>query len=212
MSATEDWLGRWREGRTGWHESAGSAALRRYWPALPAGTRVLVPMCGKSADLAWLAQQGLEVIGVELSRLAIEAFFAEQHIAFHLDEHGTMPSYRAEGGSVTLICGDFFELDCAPCGALYDRGAYVALPPAERPRYARQVDRLLSAEAARLLITLEYDQSLVSGPPFAISGDEVMRHWPQLQRVSERDDIAAAPPKFRAAGMSELLEVVWRSP
>ncbi|MCB1842419.1 MAG: thiopurine S-methyltransferase, partial [Halioglobus sp.] len=109
MSGAEDWLGRWREGRTGWHEAGGSAALRRYWPSLPAGTRVLAPLCGKSADLVWLAKRDLDVVGVELSRLAIEAFFAEQRIAFELDEQGPMPRYRAQGVSITLYCGDFFE-------------------------------------------------------------------------------------------------------
>ena len=73
----DTWLERWRDGRTGWHETDGSALLKRHWPRLVRGSRVLVPLCGKSVDLLWLASQGLEVSGVEISGLAIRAFFDE---------------------------------------------------------------------------------------------------------------------------------------
>ncbi|ANO50298.1 thiopurine S-methyltransferase [Woeseia oceani] len=211
MNGSEDWLGRWREGRTGWHEERGNAALQEYWPPLPAGTRVLVPLCGKSVDMLWLANRGLEVVGVELSALAIEAFFAEHAIAFDIDDSGALTRYRAVDRPVTLYCGDYFELACEPCAALFDRGALVALPESLRPAYARHTDSLLTSSAVRLLVTLEYDQQRASGPPFAVTAEEVQRYWPHLQRISVRDDIADAPPKFRAAGLTELLEVVWRS-
>ena len=70
----DQWIERWREGRTGWHEVDGSALLRRHWPRLVRGSRVLVPLCGKSVDMLWLASQGLEVTGVELSEIAARAF------------------------------------------------------------------------------------------------------------------------------------------
>ena len=185
--------------------------MREYWPRLPAGTRVLVPLCGKSLDVLWLAQRDLQVVGVELSALAIEAFFAEHSIEFATDDSGALKRYRAIDLPITLYCGDFFELNCEPCAALFDRGAFVALPASVRPAYAKHTDHLLTADATRLLITLEYDQRQAGGPPFAVSAEEVQGYWPKLQRVSVRDDMAAAPPKFREAGLTELLEVVWRS-
>ena len=61
------WIERWQIGRTGWHEPQGNASLKRYWDLT--GRRVLVPLCGKSADLLWLESQGNSVTGVELSEL-----------------------------------------------------------------------------------------------------------------------------------------------
>lgn len=209
---SEDWLGRWREGRTGWHEPRGNAALRRHWPALAAGSRVLVPLCGKAVDLLWLAGRGLDVTGVELSQLAVEAFFAENGLTAERVPGEELPAWRARDAAITLYCGDYFDFDAPPFDALYDRGALVALPPAERPRYAAHTARLLQPRAFRLVVTLEYDQRRAAGPPFAVAGSELETYWPDLERVESRDDLANAPPKFRDAGLERFDEVVWRSP
>jgi hypothetical protein len=60
---TEDWLGRWAEGRTGWHEPAGNEGLKTYWPDVGKPGSVLVPLCGKTPDLLWLAEIGHDVVG-----------------------------------------------------------------------------------------------------------------------------------------------------
>lgn len=211
-SGDEDWHGRWRDGRIGWHEAEGNAALRRYWPSLPAGSRVLVPLCGKSRDLKWLADRGHAVVGVELSALAVAAFFTEQGLAFDRSDAGRLTRYRARAADITLYAGDYFDFDCPPCDALFDRGALVALPTAERPRYAAHTDGLLKADALRLVITLEYDQGRVAGPPFAVSADELLSCWPELELLERRNDIDNAPPKFLEAGLGTFNEVVWRSP
>lgn len=212
MTVREDWLGRWQAGRTGWHEPAGNAALKEFWPALPPGSRVLVPLCGKAPDLAWLAQRGLHVTGVELSPLAIEAFFAEQGMAYRCETADRFVRYVAEAAMIELWCGDFFDFSAEPFDAVFDRGSLIALPRDTRFRYAKHCDALLRPGAYRLLVTLEYDQSQVAGPPFSVPADEVRAYWPSLQRLDERDDIDNAPPKFHEAGVDRLLEVVWATP
>lgn len=74
-----EWLARWREGRIGFHRHEAHPALVRYWPTLGAapGTKVLVPLCGKSLDMRWLAGEGYPVLGIELADEAIEQFLAE---------------------------------------------------------------------------------------------------------------------------------------
>jgi hypothetical protein len=79
---------RWEQGRTGWHEAIGSATLRQHWPQLPCGERVLVPLCGKTKDLIWLEARGLSVIGIELSRIAVEAIFAENRLSYSVIPDG----------------------------------------------------------------------------------------------------------------------------
>ena len=205
----EEWLQRWSEGRTGWHEDEGNASLKKYWRAT--GCRVLVPMCGKAQDLVWLAEQGNEVFGIELSRLAVGAFFDEQGLDYDVED-GEMPVYRARALPVTIYCGDLFALHDLHCDAHYDRGALVATPAARRADYARHVNTLLEAMPEQLIITLEYDESIAEGPPFSVPAEEILEYWPDLVCLDAYDDLANGPPKFRDAGLQEMTELVWRSP
>lgn len=207
----ENWLERWDNGRTGWHELKGNAGLHAHWPAQPSGARVLVPLAGKTPDMMWLAQRGCHVTGVELSPVAVEAFFAENGLPFTKDVHGGLQRYKATDHSIEIHCGDYFDFSTANFDALYDRGALVALPPEMRQRYVEHTNMLLKESPVRLVITLEYDQQVVSGPPFSVSESEILGYWPELMRVGEKDDIETCPPKFIAAGLTDIREVFWLS-
>lgn len=206
---TEDWLDRWEHGRTGWHESDGNAGLRQYWN-LNHG-KVLVPLCGKSPDLLWLVRRGHEVVGVELAEKAIHEFFSEQALDYEEVEGEPLRTFRAREVPVAIVCGDYFAFSAGPFDALYDRGAIVAIDPAMRPDYVRHTESLLKPGAPRLVITLEYDQAIVQGPPFALLADELGSYWPGLDRVASKSDLDNCPPKFRNAGLTDIAEVVWRS-
>ena len=203
----EDWLARWAEGRTGWHEPAGNAALQQFWSQLSAGRRVLVPLCGKTPDLKWLADQGHDVIGVELSEIATRQFFDEQSITPKATRVGGLPAWQ--GAQITIACGDFFEFSDGLFDAVFDRGSLVALDAGTRPAYVEHLKTLMKPSAKQLLVTLEYAQDVVSGPPFSVLPNEVTRYWPNLTRIFEREDIDNCPPKFREAGLEEVVEAVW---
>jgi thiopurine S-methyltransferase len=205
----EDWLARWQQGRTGWHEIGGNSGLRRFWPELPARSRVLVPLCGKTPDLCWLEGRNLDVTGIELSPLAAEAFFSENGIAHSVFRKDGFRVYAGSDRKISIWCGDYFRFAGQAFDAVYDRGALVALPADMRAAFARHTDSLLRPDAGRLLITLEYDQAIADGPPFSVTADEVRHYWPMLRRVSEKDDLENCPPKFRQAGLKEIAEVVW---
>ena len=202
------WIDRWEQGNTGWHELAGNAPLKQHWRGT--GKHVLVPFCGKSKDMLWLEEQGNKVAGVELSELAIEAFFDENELEFTVRD-GTLKAFQAKTRQITIYCGDYFALQTEPFDAHFDRGALIALPPDRRPAYAAHTSSLLADSAQQLVITLEYDQSVVAGPPFSVEAAEVRSYWPALQQVAAEDDIANGPPKFRKAGLKEMTEVIWRS-
>ncbi len=203
------WLERWQIGRTGWHEEGGNRNLKKHWRAN--GKRVLVPLCGKTPDLLWLEAQGNEVTGVELSEIAVAAFFAEHDLAYERSE-GVLNEYRAIERRITLYCGDYFAFTQTGFDAHYDRGALVALSPDLRTEYARHTTSLLTAGAEQLVIGVQYDQSVCDGPPYSISADEMRTHWPHLEIVATIDDTANAPPKFLEAGLGLMHETVWRSP
>ena len=205
------WIERWREGRVGWHEVDGSALLRRHWPRLVRGSNVLVPFCGKSVDLLWLAAQGLEVVGVEISEIAVRAFFDENDLGFENTVYGRLQCYRAMTAPIRLYCGDYFDYEDGLFHALYDRGALVAVSETDRQRYVDHTNALLEPDAYRMLITLEYDQEVVAGPPYSVGANEITTFWPDLERVYTRNDIDTGSPKFRKAGLTEVVESVWTS-
>lgn len=209
------WHTRWHEGRIGFHQDSPTPLMLKHWPSLdiPRGARVFVPLCGKSLDMAWLASQGLRVLGVELSQLAVEAFFEENGLRPEVAETRLGREYRA--GPVTIVCGDAFALDeaaLADCGAVLDRAALIALPPALRERYARELYARLPAGCRGLLITLEYPQQEKAGPPFAVAEDEVRALYAadyEVERL-ERRDILAQQPGFIAEGVTGLHTCVYR--
>ncbi|MGB5488498.1 MAG: thiopurine S-methyltransferase [Lysobacterales bacterium] len=207
----DEWLSRWQSGQTGWHETAGNSALRKFWPRLKTGSRVLVPLCGKSLDLLWLAQQGCDVTGVELSEIAARAFFSEAGIQVEVHASDGLLWFWSPQYRLRIVCGDYFRFSDKPYDALYDRAALVAIPSELRPVYVEHTKTLLKADAAQLLITLEYDQSKVNGPPFSVLSEEVRAYWPNLQRAGELCALKNMPPKYRDAQLSSFVEAVWLS-
>src|SRR3954470_4075301 len=142
------WLERWRKGRTGFHLAEANPRFTENAAIFSEATRVLVPLCGKSADLEWLVTQGYEVVGVELVELAAQAFFAERGLAPTRRADGAFVVY--EHGNLAIWVGDFFATASAQLGtfdAVYDRAAMIALPAELRKQYASHLQRLLTPKA-----------------------------------------------------------------
>lgn len=211
---TDFWLERWREGQTGFHQQRVTPLLQKYWPSLglPSDSQVLVPLCGKALDMLWLAEQGHRVLGVELSSLAIDQFFAENGLtpATHSSPLGT----HYVDGSIEIICGDIFALDpatLAGCLGVYDRAALIALPEGMRRRYVQHVYGQLSPEYRGLLLTLDYPQDNMDGPPFSVTDAEVQSLFAGHSdaTVIDRRDILEKEPKFIERGLKRLDTVVY---
>ncbi len=166
------WHERWQQGRIAFHEARVNAYLERHADRLATYPRVLVPMCGKSEDLAFLASHGHDVVGVELVEAAVVAFFAEHGIAPVVTARGALIEYVAP--AITVVQGDVFATTPEVIGAIdaiYDRAALVALPADMRPRYVAHLRGL--APKRVLLVAFEYDQTQMAGPPFAVAETEV---------------------------------------
>ncbi|MFT0533791.1 thiopurine S-methyltransferase [Castellaniella hirudinis] len=203
------WLQRWQAGQTGFHQDRVMPLLQKYWPrlGLAANAPVLVPLAGKSLDVAWLAEQGHPVLAVELSPLAVTQFFTEHDLRPRTWD--TPQGRWHEAGNIRYFCGDIFALDTAllaDCRACYDRAALIALPPDLRQRYAAHVYGHLPPGCQALLLTLDYPQHQMDGPPFAVPDAEVQTlfgaHW-QINALGSRD-VLAQEPKFAARGVSRM--------
>src|SRR5215470_5735689 len=106
--AMEDWTARWRDGRTAFHEGRPNRLLEHGVARLAGSRRVLVPLCGKAEDLAFLAARGHEVLGVDLVEQAVREFFDEHRLVPSIAPRGPYHAYQA--GAITLLAGDLFAL------------------------------------------------------------------------------------------------------
>lgn len=208
------WHDRWENNLTGFHLNEVNPYLKENWASLnlKPGARVFVPLCGKSLDLIWLADQGFDVVGIELSPLAVDAFFDENNLTAKSTQVAGLECRQSE--NITLFCGDFFALTTEILGqidAVYDRASLVALPTAMRQDYAAKLTEITQS-APKLLVTLEYDQSKMGGPPFSVSEDEVRALYQDNYQVKlvTAQDVLGNNEKFREKGLSAMDECIYQ--
>lgn len=187
------WLQRWDENNIGFHGNEANAHLVEHFPSLglPANSRVFLPLCGKTLDIAYLLSCGFRVVGAELSEKAIEQLFDELGVRPDIVDIGGLKHYRAD--NLDIFVGDIFHVSRFLLGtvdAIYDRAALVALPPAMRKEYSKHLMHLTET-SPQLLITYEYDQTVVPGPPFSVSKDEVHEHYDAAYTVKHLARIEA---------------------
>jgi len=210
----EFWLERWAREETGFHENEVNAYLIQFWHELRLAhdSAVFVPLCGKSADLQWLRGQGHPVLGIELSGIAVQAFFRENGYLPKVLHSEKFECYEANG--IRILCGDFFDLgrdDMAGVKAVYDRAAMVALPPEMRERYVKHLLDILPHAAQILLVTFDYPQAEMQGPPFALSAEEVTALYREHAeiRLLAQIDVLAQNPRFQKRGLTRLQESIY---
>ena len=173
------WHQKWADNNIAFHNSEVNPLLVKHFGTLflKKGSRVFVPLCGKTLDIAWLLSQGYCVAGAELSKVAIDQLFAELGVIPDVAEHGEVTHYSAT--DIDIFVGDIFNLSADMLGAVdavYDRAALVALPREMRDRYTTHLLDITN-KAPQLLISFEYDQTLMAGPPHSIRHEEVHQHY-----------------------------------
>ena len=162
------------------------------------GSAVLVPLCGKSVDMAWLAEKGHIVVGVEGVQTAIEQFSKESVPMRQSSNDGQLWLVSDENRcnsnngcmKIAIVQNDFIESDpremsnvlcnftgtCPrkePFDGIWDRAALVAVDPEDREAYSMTQVNLLKPGGRILLSCLQYDQSQMCGPPHSVDEDTV---------------------------------------
>jgi thiopurine S-methyltransferase len=211
----DQWLERWKQDRIGFHESTVNPYLPRYLSLfnLKPGDAIFLPLCGKTIDIVWLAEKGFRVTGIELSEIAIESFFAEQELRYQKFETDDFILRRS--GNISLIQGDYFALQAghlADCKMIYDRAALIAIDEENRSRYCAHMRSITRPDAAMLLVTLDYQQTQMSGPPFAVSEQEVGQHYADYYTIDvlEQNNVIDEKPRWRDQGLTSLSESAFR--
>lgn len=181
------WHDRWAQNQIGFHRSDANPLLVKYFHSLnlKKGARVFLPLCGKTLDIGWLLSQGYRVAGAELSELAVEQLFKQLGLTPEISKRDRLFHYKAT--NVDIFVGNFFDLTKDVLGfvdAIYDRAAIVALPNEMRDKYTEHLMQVTNT-APQLLITYEYDQSVISGPPFSVSDKEVKTHYQSRYNLNQ---------------------------
>lgn len=179
------WHARWANNEIAFHEDEVNPLLIKHFKllALPQHGVVFVPLCGKTLDIGWLRSAGYTVIGAELSEAAVSQLFAELGATPNIKQLDKLKHYQADG--ISIYVGDIFDLSSNMLGcidAVFDRAALVALPSEMRMRYSEHL-KTITATAPQLLQCVEYDQSVMPGPPFAIDKDEVSAHYASAYNI-----------------------------
>lgn len=204
------WQSRWRNDKIGWHMDVVYPPLRKHWPqlSLKSQARVLVPLCGRSHDMKWLAQQNFQVIGVEVSQKALRDFMNQWDEKFSTNSSHGFTIYKS--ASIELWQGDFMKIPerkIKPVDAVYDKAAIVALPKKMRTEYANKLLELCDDHTQILLQTFEYKQNEMNGPPFSVDEEEINQHFGDyfsitlLHKQSLFDELS----KFQRRGLSSNL-------
>lgn len=209
------WQSKWQKGKIGFHMKNGYPGLEKHWHSLRFDDKptVLVPLCGKSKDLSWLSDRCKQVVGVEISKLAVEQFLDENSLDATMAAFADFKIYRT--GNIELWNGDFFKLPKHKLPSfhlVYDRAALVALPAAMRKKYAQKIINLVAGNTQILLHTFEYPQAEMPGPPFSVSADEVNKLYSKQfdLKVLEKKDLGINHyRKFKKRGLqSYFIEIL----
>ena len=179
----EFWLEKWRATKPGFHQEKVNSRLQKYWGLItqelelaiePNEKTVFVPLCGSTIDMRWLTENGCDVLGVEFSEVACRKYFTDNDFEFTESTNSSFSVFKGE--QIQLWQGDFFALqpqDLSNVTAVYDRASLIALPPAMRQRYAQHLSALLIPGCQMLLISMDYDETKMKGPPFSVNEEEV---------------------------------------
>lgn len=203
------WIKKWQQGDTRFHQAKYHAALEKYAERFSPG-KVLVPLCGKSLDMLYLASKGHSVIGVELSMIACRDFFKENGI--HFTEKSVEDFIVFESDKITLWCGDFFklpELVWHEVSSIYDRAALVALPGELRLKYATEIAKHGKGQLGILLISFEYPKDTIEGPPFSVTEEEIKRIFVpfKVQKLQSETETKYTKdhPKLKSIDLTETV-------
>lgn len=206
------WHHKWEIKQTGFHLDYVHPLLKRNLKAFSVSDSIFVPLCGKTLDIGYLLSLGHRVVGVELSELAVSELFQQLQLTPNISSWrvGASEGQIYQAGKLTIYVGDFFALQAKDLGAIsvvYDRAALIALPKELRIQYSHHI-RLITQQAPQLLITLDYDQSIAGGPPFAVSSAEVATLYRDTYTIDllEEADILDEEPRFRAKGLTAFYQ------
>lgn len=204
------WHQKWENADIAFHKDEPNPLLLKYFKtlSLAKGSRIFLPLCGKTLDISWFLSRGYSVAGAELSKIAVEQLFDQLALKPEKTQVGSLVRYSER--NIDIFVGDLFDLSADLLGstqAVYDRAALVALPLTIRKQYAQHLITLTNS-APQLLVCFEYKQSKMAGPPFSVSDQEVTQLYGDSYNL-KRLESSSIPGGLK--GKVTAKENVWTS-
>ncbi|MCB0272149.1 MAG: hypothetical protein KDD46_03965 [Bdellovibrionales bacterium] len=191
------WKKRWLSGDIGWHQNEVHPLLVKYYDAysLRNENHFFFPLCGKTLDVDWILQKGHQVTCVEISEIAIEEIAKRLHIHWQMRTENNFTVYQHD--KLTIYKGDYFDcvnLDIPPIDVVFDRGAFVAIDPKKREKYANIYKKLHPKKM--FLVLYRYDLNASTSPPFAFEEGEIEKLLTSdfdIDKLEENEMLSQAP-------------------
>lgn len=203
------WNERWEKNEIAFHMKEINPMIVNHFNELnlSKGKRIFVPLCGKTLDIKWLLLNEYHIVGIELNKKAIDSLFIDLNIIPTISKYKNFLSYSAN--NINIFVGDFFELTKELIGyidAIYDRAALVALPEDMRLNYVSHLLDITNA-APQLLISYDYDQNIMEGPPFSVPYHEIQLHYLEYYEITLLNENINIPSGLKRK--SQAKETIW---
>ncbi|CAK6441382.1 unnamed protein product [Pipistrellus nathusii] len=214
----EEWQEKWVERKITFHQEQGHQLLKKHLDTFLKGEnelRVFFPLCGKAVEMKWFADRGHSVVGVEISELGIREFFTEQNLSYSEEPIKEIPGakvFKSSSGNISLYCCNLFDLPRANIGKfdrIWDRGAFVAINPGDRKRYADIMLSLMRRGFHYLLSVFSYDPTKYAGPPFYVSDDEIEILFGSACNCQCLEKVDAFEERHKSWGVDYLIEKLY---
>lgn len=177
-----DWNARYLAADTPWEKGAPTPVLKEMEEKLGSqiwghGGAVLVPGCGLGHDARWLSTRGIEVIGLDVAKEAVEA------------------ARRAtEGMNPLFELGDFFEAKEGAVSAIWEHTCFCAIEPEMRAAYAAAAANWLPAGGLLSGVFFLTPENESGGPPYGTTVAELdERFGPYFDVVAEWEPVTGYP-------------------
>ena len=173
------WQERWEKNEIAFHMKEVNPMLLKYFPklSLKKQKRIFIPLCGKTLDIKWLIKQNYKVVGVECNEDAVIDLFNELNVKANISHLANFILYTYK--DIEIFVGNFFNLSqklLEKVDFIYDRAALVALPKNMREKYILHLLNITN-KVSQLLITYQYEQSIMNGPPFSVKEKEIQEYY-----------------------------------
>lgn len=185
--------------------------------------RILLPLVHKSVDLIWLWQRGHEVVGVEDIDRTMTTFAKTSGLELSSDMNNnseTIRNFITAENTLRALQTNFTTANNPfhdhSFHSVWDRSGFASIPPQFRRFYAETMKRLLDWHSFRyLLLVYEYDDSVVKGPPYSVTEDQISDLFADCARISKIQERTMnlssrtfPPNKFAESG-TQVRELVY---
>lgn len=203
----EFWIEKWDREEIGFHQQTPNSYLQEFGTKFfDKGKTVFVPLCGASIDMKWLMDQGLNVVGVELSEKATQWFFEAHNLDVQIIEKDGFKIYESD--KIKIYTGDIFTFkDWNNIHYIYDRASIVALPKAMREQFANLICENLGHTSV-FMISFSFDNEEL-GPPFSVDSDQIKTYFSDIFEIQLVKEISTQNPPMHGGALSYMKDSLY---